>query len=68
MVPKNEATEEPLADSPTSVLEDECLCCVVAVECGVGLLIKYPDPLFLCLFQLGCFVLMFFIDMVLCLQ
>ncbi|KAJ0764439.1 hypothetical protein HanPI659440_Chr08g0292211 [Helianthus annuus] len=23
MVPKNEATEEPLADSPTSVLEDE---------------------------------------------
>ncbi|KAM0011176.1 putative DNA helicase chromatin remodeling SNF2 family [Helianthus debilis subsp. tardiflorus] len=26
MVPKNEATEEPLADSPTSVLEDEDIC------------------------------------------
>ncbi|XP_076910894.1 ATP-dependent DNA helicase DDM1-like [Bidens hawaiensis] len=26
MVPKNEATEEPLADSPTSVLEEEDIC------------------------------------------
>ncbi|KAL8211139.1 hypothetical protein R6Q57_005576 [Mikania cordata] len=46
MVPKNEAAEEPLADSPTSVLEDEDICkekVGVKVDEGVFLDAKNGD-------------------------